>query len=219
MIFKRKLGLHTPAYSKNKENERDDFTFMNKNGCKENQVVFVGDSITEMLSTADWYGDYSVKSGLCVYNRGIGGDTSDRLLERFENNVLNINPKCIVLLIGTNDQGIMAPETTVDYIDKIIALTKKSCPEAGIILQGVYPVNTKDFPKNQKRRTNEIVYQINCGLSAVAEKYGIKYIDLTSLLADAQGNLNKDYSHDGLHLNAKGYKITTQEIVKLLPQS
>ena len=48
-------------------------------------------------------------TGQAVYNRGISGDTSDRLLERLECNALNINPKNLVILFGTNDIGIGVP--------------------------------------------------------------------------------------------------------------
>ncbi len=217
-MFGKKLKDHTPAYSQNKINEMNNFIYLNENICRENQIVFAGDSITEFCRISDWYGDYMSETGLCIYNRGIGGDTSDHLLERWEKTVLNIKPCCIVLLIGTNDQGVMAPETTVSYIEKIVATTKKELPEVKFILQGVYPVNTVEFRGNEKRRNRDNIERINGGLKRLTKKYDIDYLDLTDILSDEKGNLKASYSDDGLHLNARGYEKTSRIIADKLPR-
>ncbi len=217
-MFRKKLKNHTPAYSQGKINEMNNFIYMNENICKENQIVFAGDSITELCRISDWYADYMAETSLCIYNRGIGGDTSDRLLERWEKTVLNIKPRCIVLLIGTNDQVYMAPETTVSYVEKILALTKKELPDVKFILQGIYPVNTVEFKHNNKKRNQDNMRAMNSGFKKLAEEYGIDYLDLTDILSDEKGNLNARYSDDGLHLNARGYILTSRAITELLPR-
>ena len=71
--------------------------------------MLFGDSITEIFNSYKLFYAFSQTTGQAVYNRGISGDTSDRLLERLECNALNINPKNLVILIGTNDIGIGVP--------------------------------------------------------------------------------------------------------------
>ena len=82
---------------------------MNEKYARHGQTVLFGDSITEIFNSYKLFYAFSQTTGQAVYNRGISGDTSDRLLERLECNALNINPKNLVILIGTNDIGIGVP--------------------------------------------------------------------------------------------------------------
>ena len=79
------------------------YTMLNKKYALKNQTVLLGDSITDFFNYYELFYDFCKSSGQAVYNRGISGDTTDRLLERLYDNVLSIEPKNIVLLIGTND--------------------------------------------------------------------------------------------------------------------
>ena len=58
--------------------------------------VFIGDSITHAWELNAYFG----KMGRLILNRGIGGDTSEYLLRRFEADVLQLKPKYCVMLIG-----------------------------------------------------------------------------------------------------------------------
>ena len=82
---------------------------MNEKYARHGQTVLFGDSITEIFNSYELFYAFSQTTKQAVYNRGISGDTSDRLLERLECNALNINPKNLVILIGTNDIGIGVP--------------------------------------------------------------------------------------------------------------
>lgn len=125
-----------------KATKRDNFTFLNQTVCKAGQVVLFGDSITEIFNVTDLFFEYTRETGLAVYNRGISGDTSNRLAQRLQDNVLNIRPRCLVILIGTNDIGLeTSVEFTVSNVDEILSTVQKECPETKIILEAVYPVN------------------------------------------------------------------------------
>lgn len=193
---------------------RDGFAYHCKTRAKEGQVVFFGDSITEMLNVSDWYGEYSVKSGLEVYNRGIGGDTVLGLYRRAKENVLCIKPKAVVILIGTNDlQFEFTPDFIAMNMENTLKLFKEECPDCKVILEAVYPV----IEGRAGRRKNKDILEVNNKYKALAEKYGATFIDLTDILSDSKGNLKADCTYDGLHLSAKGYEVTTREIAKLLP--
>lgn len=88
-------------------------------------------------------------SGLKVYNRGISGDTADRLLERLDDNLINIKPSVVVLLIGIND--ISHKYVDMDYIltntRAIIDKIAKALPQTKIIVQNVYPINEQMCPR------------------------------------------------------------------------
>lgn len=213
MKFKEKARLKKTEYSENKKRMRDGFTHHCKTLAKEGQVVFFGDSITELLNISDWYGEYSIKSGLELYNRGIGGDTTIGLYKRAEENVLSIKPKTVVLLIGTNDLGIgFDTEFISNSMENILKLFKSVCPECRVILQAIYPV----IEGKAGKRRNKDILELNEKYKLLAEKYGADFIDLTAALSDENGNLRSEYTYDGLHLTAQGYAVTTKEIRKNL---
>ena len=209
-----KNKIRRAHYDKYKCRLRDGFTHHCKTVANEGQIVFFGDSITEMFNVSDWYGEYCVKNGYEAYNRGIGGDTSLGLYRRAKENVLCIKPKAVVILIGTNDlQFEFTPDFIAMNMENILKLFKQECPDCKVILEAVYPV----IEGKAGRRKNKDIFEVNSKYKALAEKYGAAYIDLTDILADRDGNLKAECTYDGLHLSAKGYEVTTKEIAKLLP--
>lgn len=213
MNFTEKRRLKKTQYDEYKIRMRDWFTHHCKVVAKEGQVVFFGDSITELLNISDWYGEYSLKSGLELYNRGIGGDTTIGLYKRAKENVLCIKPKAAVILIGTNDLGLgFDPDFVEKNMENTLKLFKEECPDCKVILEAIYPV----IEGKAGKRKNSDILDANRRYKALAEKYGAAFIDLTDKLADASGNLKSEYTYDGLHLSAKGYEVTSREIKKLL---
>lgn len=214
MTIKEKLRLKKTEYDEHKARMRDWFTYHCNTAAKEGQVVFFGDSITEFLNVSDWYGEYSIKSGLELYNRGIGGDTTLGLYKRAKENVTCIKPKAVVILIGTNDLGMgFDTEFIKTNMENTLKLFKQECPECKVIIDAIYPV----IEGRAGKRKNADIREANRKLRALAEKYDAAFIDLTDKLSDEKGNLKEDCTYDGLHLSAKGYEVTTREIVKLLP--
>lgn len=210
-IFKKK----STEYNAEKRNKMINFEHLNKHYCKTGQTVIAGDSITEIFNYTELYADYTEKSGMDVYNRGISGDTSDRFLERFESNVLNLQPSNIVLLIGTNDFGYgLSMQDTINNIDKILALISEKCCGANIILQAVYPVNTK--MRKYDRKKNGKIPVLNARIKDLAEKYSVTFLDLTNELSDNDGDLKAEYTYDGLHPNVFGFEKVTEKVVPLL---
>lgn len=214
MTLKEKLRLKRTEYDAHKCCMRDGFTHHCKTTAKEGQVVFFGDSITEFLNVSDWYGEYSLKSGLELYNRGIGGDSTLGLYRRAKENVICIKPCAVVILIGTNDLGMgFDTDFLKSNMENILKLFKDECPGCKIILEAIYPV----IEGRAGKRKNSDILEANRKYKALAEKYGASFIDLTDKLADEKGNLKESCTYDGLHLSAKGYEVTTREIAKLLP--
>jgi len=203
------------AYNAEKNNKMTNFEYLNRNYCKKGQTVLAGDSITELFNHTELFAEYTAETGMSVYNRGISGDTSDRLLERFEKNVLNIAPKNIVLLIGTNDLGVGAEiEFAAENIKKIIQLAKEKLNEVNIILEAVYPVNNGII--NWGKRSNRDIAVLNSNLRQLAAELDVKYLDLTEQLSDEKGRLKAEYTYDGLHPNVLGFEIAAREIIPLL---
>lgn len=208
------------AYDYVQQTKKENFIFLNEKYAQHGQTVLFGDSITEIFNSYELFYAFSQTSKQAVYNRGISGDTCDRLLERLECNALNINPKNLVILIGTNDIGIGLPtEYTLNNIKEILQRTQKLCPNTNIVLQAIYPVNSHlSIIARQmvSKRSNKKILAINEELHKIALDSKVQWLDLTNVLSDEKGRLAKEYSFDGLHLNAQGFEIVSENIIPLL---
>lgn len=217
MIFKKSVNYSKiTEYDREKNTKRENYRVLNEEYALENQTVLLGDSITDFFNWYELFYDFSKKSGQAVYNRGISGDTTDRLLERLQENVLNINPKNIVLLIGTNDIGRGLPlSISIENVSKIIEESKKVCSDVNFILQAVYPIN-RGMRDNFEKRSNEKIDLMNKEFVKLSEKYNCVWLDITDKLKDETGNLKKEYTYDGLHLNISAYKLVAENVIPLL---
>lgn len=208
------------AYDLVKQTKKENYLFLNENYAYHGQTVLFGDSITEIFNSYELFYTFSKVTGQAVYNRGISGDTSDRLLERLKCNALNITPKNLVILIGTNDIGKdIPPEYTLKNIQDILSVTHEVCPNTNVILQAIYPVNSRmSLTARQMvgKRSNKKILALNEELHNIAVENKAHWLDLTKCLSDKKGRLAKEYSYDGLHLNAQGFKVVAEKIIPLL---
>lgn len=174
-------------------------------------IVFLGDSLTDFYRTNEFF------LNVDIYNRGIAGDTTDDVLRRLDQNVLNIKPRKIFLQIGTNDLGFkVKPDKVIEKIKLIVDRILESLPDVDLYLISLYPINPSAiaFSKTVTRpRKNTQINYINAILEQWAEEKFITYVDVATHLKDEKGNLRKEYTIEGLHLSLLGYaKIT--EILK-----
>ena len=217
MIFGNKKDYSAlTKYNPEQTTKRNNFCLLNEEYALHNQTILLGDSITDFFNWYELFYDFSKSSGQAVYNRGISGDTTDRLLERLHDNVLNIEPKNIVILIGTNDIGRGIPlKISVNNLNLILKEIRKTCPDANVILQAVYPINKPMRFRNDKR-TNKKIDLMNDEFIKLSEKYNCHWLDINKQLKGDDENLNKDFTFDGLHLNVKAYKIIAENLIPLL---
>ncbi len=218
MIFNKKQPAYSivTAYNKKMATKKSNYTFLNQHYALDNQTVLLGDSITDSFNWYELFYDFSDKSGQAVYNRGISGDTTDRLLERLTENVLCIKPKNIVLLIGTNDIGRGLPVSlSLKNMESIIKITKSVCPQVNLIIEAVYPINEKIRDRFEKR-SNAKINKMNSEFIKLCEKYDCVWLDFTDKLKDKDGNLKQEYTYDGLHINAQAYKVVAENVIPLL---
>ncbi len=158
MFFKKQKDYSKKTvYDRDQINKKGNYAFLNSKYALEGQTIILGDSITDFFNWYELFYDFSQSSGQAVYNRGISGDTTDRLLERLQDNVLNISPRNIVLLIGTNDIGRGLPlDFSVRNVENIIISAKKCNPHINFILEAVYPINEEMRYRNEKRSNKKI---------------------------------------------------------------
>lgn len=172
-------------------------------------VVFLGDSITEGFGGPRFRGQFDdVKTA----NRGIGGDTTQGVLHRIDEDVLDLDPKAIVILIGTNDIGRgIAPQESAANMKKIIAKIKAHDPKLPVVLCTVFPSHAS------KRRPTDKIKQLNALYANLA--WGdrqITIVDTWTLFADAEGNASKPLFPDLLHLNNDAYIMWAKAVRPVL---
>lgn len=218
MLFKNTKQNYSKltVYNREMASKKNNYTFLNKKYAIESQTVLLGDSITDFFNWYELFYDFSKISGQAVYNRGISGDTTDRLLERLHENVLSIKPRNIVVLIGTNDIGRGLPlSLSVENMENIIKVTKEMCPDVNLIIEAVYPINEKMRDRFEKR-SNKKINEMNKEFVKLCKKYDCVWIDFTDELMDNNENLKLEYTFDGLHINAQAYEIVAKNVIPLL---
>jgi lysophospholipase L1-like esterase len=180
------------------------------------QVVFLGDSITDF-----WRQDNPQRGGLAVWNKnfaplnalnlGISADRTQHVLWRLENGeVAGLNPKAVVLMIGTNNTGMEpdkvtprnTPAETIEGVTAIVKSLRARLPKAKILLLAIFPRGEKpDHP--QRAQINEI----NAALAKLDDGKMIKYLDIGPKFLQADGTLTKEIMPDLLHPGEQGYEI------------
>ena len=183
------------------------YAVQNQNLAK-GQIVFIGDSITDLYVLDDHYADLP----LAVYNRGIGGDTTDGVLGRLQVSVFDLAPSKVVLMIGTNDvNGGVDNDVILQRYERIIDSIFAALPEVELYCMSVIPQNKQleTYSSVRVEKTTQVIRQLNPQIQALAEEKGATYLDLFSLLADENHHLIEAYSDDGLHLNVAGLEVWT----------
>jgi len=171
----------------------------------ENRVVFFGDSITDMWKLADSF------PGKPYINRGIGGQTTPQMLVRFREDVIDLQPKVVLILAGTNDIAGNTGPMTLDEIEANYATLAElaAAHHIRLVYASVLPIHnyTAQSAEFFAQRSPAKILELNRWLKQYCAAHGCVYLDYFSAMVDEKGLLKKDLSEDGLHPNAAGYKL------------
>lgn len=169
-------------------------------------VVFFGDSITQ-----GWGSLAQDFPTLKVANRGISGDTTRGLLGRIQGDVIELHPKAVSLLIGTNDLALGAePEVVAENIQQIVSTLHQADPTMPVIINKVMPrgPQTGKFP--------EKIRKLNALLEArLTSDAKVTFCDTFALFDDGTGASKKEEFPDMLHPNAAGYAKWTSALAPI----
>lgn len=177
-------------------------------------LIFDGDSIT-----AGWKGGGGGVWGhhytkLNAFDFGNSGDTTNGVLWQVQNGQVDgLHPKLIVLLIGTNNLGHSNPEQLAGGIKAVVEEYKKHCPDAAILLQGIFPRSEK--PTDPIR---DKIKSINKIISGYADGKKVIFLDFGDKFLEPDGTLSKEIMPDFLHPSPKGYQIWADAIQPVIDQ-
>lgn len=167
----------------------------------EDRIVFYGNSITE-----GWRSKFFLDHPNFI-NRGIGGQTTPQMLIRFRQDVIDLEPKAVVILAGIND---IAQNTGFLPIPDIFGNIKSMAilaQESGIkvVLCSVLPAY--EFPWRPGLEPADKVIQLNQLIRTYCRKEGIIYVDYFSRMVDERNGLDANYQNDEVHPTEEGYAI------------
>ncbi len=180
-----------------------------KNPLNFGDIVFIGNSITEQ--GRDWNEKFGTKT---IKNRGIAGDITDGVLKRLDE-IIYYKPKAIFILIGINDLSnihhqeenrpnliydkiIPSPKYVGKNLVKISRILNKNLPDTKIYIRTILPT--------RRLHLKDDIVLVNAIIKQNEKKGYYKVIDLYSVFVDTDGQMKKELTKDGVHLNGKGYE-------------
>ena len=183
----------------------------------ENRVVFFGDSITDMWKLEESF------PGKPYINRGISGQTTPQMLVRFRQDVINLRPKAVVILAGTNDIAGNTGPMLLDDIEANYSSMEELARANGVkvVFASVLPVHNYT-PQSQDlfaQRSSEKILQLNRRLENHCASKSLIYLDYFDAMVDEKGMLKRDLAEDGLHPNKAGYAIMAPLAQKAIEQA
>ena len=173
------------------------------------EVVFMGNSITD--NWAYFHPDFFTDNHFC--GRGIGGQTSAHMLVRFMADVVDLHPKAVVIMAGTNDVAHNDYYVNPEYvIDNIVAMCELARVHGIVpIISSIPPCSS--FPwRKEIANPGQTIVDLNKILKAYAEANNLVYVDYHSAFADKHLGFPKSLSEDGCHPDPDTY-FTMEEMV------
>lgn len=179
----------------------------------ESRVIFFGDSITEAWSLPTFF------PGKPYVNRGVSGETTSQMLLRFRQDVIDLSPKVVVILAGTNDIAGNTGPITLKAIEGNLASMVEIAQANGVrvVLSSVLPAF--DYPWRHGQQPVEKIAALNSWLKDCATTHRLVYLDYYTAMQDAKHGLPPDLSGDGVHPSAAGYAVMQPLVEKAIAQA
>lgn len=185
----------------------------NKNVKQAPTLVIMGDSITDYWPNRT-SSDFFNKNN--IVGRGISGQVTSQMLVRFRRDVLDLKPKYVAILAGTNDiaqnQGYISAENIVGNIISMVEIARAH--KIKPIVCSILPA--AKYPWRPEIQSVPMVQKINQMLKDYCKKHKVKYIDFYTPMADENNGLPKKYANDGIHPTSDGYAVMEKVLLENL---
>jgi lysophospholipase L1-like esterase len=165
-------------------------------------VVFIGDSITQ-----GWLDKAPAFFTPGRVDRGIGGQTTPQMLVRFRQDVIDLKPRAVHIMAGTNDiAGNTGPISLEETEGNLASMTELAQAHGiRVILASIPPA--ANFPWRPGVETAEKIRAANAWIRAYAARVGAVYADYTAVLDDGRGGMKPGLASDGVHPTPAGYAV------------
>jgi lysophospholipase L1-like esterase len=174
------------------------------------RVVFMGDSITDNWQQPRFGGFFPGKPYI---DRGISGQTTPQMLLRFRADVIDLKPKVVVILAGTNDVAGNTGPMSDDEIEANLESMAELAKAHGIkvVLSSITPTSAYHTPARAIPQTTQRplarLEAINAWMKKYAAANGLVYLDYFSAMVDASGQMKAEFTADDLHPTPEGYAV------------
>ena len=174
-------------------------------------VVFIGDSVTE-----GWFDKRPSFFTAGRVDRGIGGQTSSQMVLRMMSDVVDLKPKIVHIMAGTNDiagnTGPMTPEMTQNNIRAMSDIARWNAIK--VLLASIPPAAS--FPWRPGLETKRPIAAMNEWLKFFARESGATWVDYRPVLDDSSGAMKPGLASDGVHPTEAGYDAMARVIDPIL---
>ncbi|MFS4468426.1 SGNH/GDSL hydrolase family protein [Maribacter sp. 2210JD10-5] len=181
----------------------------------EDRVVFMGNSITIgwLHARPDFF------EGKPYINRGISGQTTPQMLIRFRQDVIDLRPKVVVILAGTNDiAGNTGPSTLNMIADNLKSMAEIAQANGiKVVLSSILPVY--DYPWKPGLEPAGKIITLNEMIKKYSEAKGHVYLDYFSAMVDERNGLPKKYASDEVHPTVEGYMVMEPLVEKAIAKA
>jgi lysophospholipase L1-like esterase len=128
---------------------------------------------------------------------------------RFRQDVIDLKPKVVVILAGTNDiAGNTGPMTLEETEGNLASMAElASANGIKVVLCSVLPAY--DYPWKPGLEPAAKIVAVNAWMKRYAAERGFLYVDYHTAMKDARDGLPAALSSDGVHPNAAGYAVMT----------
>lgn len=211
------------GFMKNQQNERLEKLMVLNQSAKKGQILFTGSSLMEQFPINELLMTNEIES--VIYNRGVGGFTTDDMLENMEAMVFGVEPLKIFINIGTNDIAKMdfSMEKLLENYEKILRQIQSRQPKTKVYVMAYYPVNETDkIPEGDWgkqmfiSRNNVVINSVNVEIEKMAVRLGCNFINVNDGLTDGEEKLKKEFTVEGVHMYANAYQVILCNLKKYL---
>ena len=177
------------------------------------KIVLMGDSITESWSS---YSPNFFSNNSYLINKGISGETTSQMLDRFDADVLSLKPEGVIILAGINDIAQNTGYISVSEIFYNVVFMANLAQKTHInpVLCSVLPANK--LPWRPDIKPAELVIELNQKIKNYCKENNIVYLDYFSSMVGEKKELRPELTYDGVHPNKEGYIIMEELLETVL---
>lgn len=211
--MRNEIGLVIQKFMKSQQKERIEKLAILNQLAKKGQILLTGSSLMEQFPINELLMTNEIES--VIYNRGVGGFTTEDMLENMETMIFGVQPSKIFINIGTNDiaQVDFSMEKLLENYEKILLQIQSKLPNTKVYVMAYYPVNEIDkIPEGEwgkqlfTNRNNATIKIVNTEVEKLAKRLGYDFINVNAGLTDETGKLKKEFTVEGVHMYANAYE-------------
>lgn len=182
--------------------------------------VFIGDSLTYgygVNKNINWVESLESFESLEIINKGINGNTTTDMLNRFTEDVMSFYPKKIFIMGGTND--FLSNRSLNSVLDNLELMLKEALPITKDVIIGIPPIILKEdayrlfMPSSTYDYCEKQLPLLRNSIIELCDKYKVYYVDFYSATFKL---LSNNIFTDGIHLNNTGQAVLLNEFKQLL---